>query len=98
MKRIVLSYPGSRQHDRFPTKLFSIAEVNCRFIDIHPCLSSILNVFHYEMQCNIKIHYINANSTAINTCKHLFSFGQREVICLFTLVTNNGEHTIIYSK
>ena len=28
----------------FPTNIFSIV-VNCRFIDIHPCLGSISNVF-----------------------------------------------------
>jgi hypothetical protein len=47
--------------ERFLAKLFSIAEVNSRFIDIHPCLGSILNVFHK--------HIINATTTAINTCK-----------------------------
>ena len=29
-------------------------------------------VFHYGMRCSISIHYINVNSTALNTCKHLF--------------------------
>jgi hypothetical protein len=43
-------------------------------------------------------YIINAKPTAINTCKNLFHFGQREAICLFTLVTNKGEHSIIYSK
>ena len=42
----------------FPTNLFSIAEVKCLFIDIQPCLGSILNVFHK--------HIINATTTAIN--------------------------------
>ena len=32
--------------ERFPAKLFSVDEVNCRFIDIHPCIGSILIVFH----------------------------------------------------
>ena len=42
------------------------------------------------------VYCINAPSAAINTCKNVFSFGQREVLCLFTLVTNKGEHSIIY--
>jgi hypothetical protein len=33
----------------FSHKLFSIAEVNSRFIDIHPCLGNILNVFHNKI-------------------------------------------------
>jgi hypothetical protein len=38
---------GKTSYTRFfPGKLFSIIEVNCRFIDIHPCLSSILNVLY----------------------------------------------------
>ena len=40
------------------------------------------------------VYCINAPSAAINTCKNVFSFGQREVLCLFTLVTNKGEHSI----
>ena len=36
--------------------------------------------------------------TAINTCKNIFDFGQREAICLFTLVTNKGAYSIIYSN
>jgi len=36
---------------------------------------------------------LNATTTAINTCKNLFDFGQREVnFILFMLVTNKGEH------
>jgi hypothetical protein len=30
--------------------------------------------------------------------KKIFEFGQRGVISFFTLVTNKGEHFIIYSK
>ena len=41
---------------------------------------------------------INATTTKINICKKLFDFDQREVISFFTLVTNTGEHSIIYSK
>jgi hypothetical protein len=29
--------------------------------------------------------------------KNVFDFGQREVIFFFTLVTNKGEHSIIYT-
>ena len=29
--------------------MFSIAEINCRFIDIHPCIGSILNAFHNQI-------------------------------------------------
>jgi hypothetical protein len=39
-------------------------------------------------------YFINATTTAINTCKKLFEFGQREVISFFTLVTNKGEQSI----
>ena len=50
------------------------------------------------MKYNVVYKYIiNAPSTLINMCKNLFLLGQREVICLFTLVTNKGEHSIIYS-
>ena len=44
------------------------------------------------------INIINATTTAINTCKNVFEFGQREVISVFTLVTNKGEHSIIIIK
>ena len=37
--------------ERFPAKLFSVGEVNCRFIHIHPCIGSILIVFHNKIQC-----------------------------------------------
>jgi hypothetical protein len=40
---------GTRYMSVFPQKLFSIVEVNCRFIDIHPCLGSILNAFHNKL-------------------------------------------------
>ena len=53
----------------FPAKLFSIGKVNCGFIDIHPCLGSILNVFHNK---NIYTVSLNATTTAINTYKNLF--------------------------
>ena len=37
-------------------------------------------------------------TTVINTCKKIVEFGQRKEISFFTLVTNKGEHSIIYSK
>ena len=43
-------------------------------------------------------YMINVTTTAINTCKKIFEFDQREVISFFTLVTNKGEHSIIYSE
>ena len=43
-------------------------------------------------------YIINVTTTEINTCNKIFEFGQREVISFFTLVTNKGEHSIIYSK
>jgi hypothetical protein len=43
-------------------------------------------------------YIINVTTTEINTCKQIFEFGQRGVIFFFTLVTNKGEHSIIYSK
>ena len=54
-----------------------IAEINCQFIDIHPCLDSILNIIHNKIQC-IYQYIINGTgtTTAINTCKnvHVFDF------------------------
>jgi hypothetical protein len=43
---------------------------------------------------------INVTTTAKIPVKKtlVFEFGQREVISVFTLVTNKGEHSIIYSK
>ena len=41
---------------------------------------------------------INVTTTEINTCKQIFEFGEREVISFFTLVTNKGEHSVIFSK
>ena len=35
-----------KQLERCPAKLFSILEVNFLFIDIHPCLGSIVKAFH----------------------------------------------------
>jgi hypothetical protein len=46
---------------------------------------------------NIYIYIINVTTTEIDTCKKIYEFGQREVISSFTLVTNKGEHSIIYS-
>jgi hypothetical protein len=43
-------------------------------------------------------YIIITTTTAINTCKKVFDFGQRELISFFTLVTNKGKHSIIYSK
>ena len=43
-------------------------------------------------------YIINVTTTEINTYKKIFEFGQREVISIFTLVTNKGEYSIIYSK
>jgi hypothetical protein len=63
---------------------------------MHPCLGSILNVFHNKNVFNK--YMINVTSTAINTCKKILEFGQRDVISFFSLVTNKGEHSIIYSK
>jgi hypothetical protein len=45
-----------------------------------------------------RFHIINVTTTELNTRKKIFEFGQREVISFFTLVTNKGEHSIIYSK
>ena len=47
--------------ESFRSNFFSFVEVYCRFINIHPCLGSILNVFYK--------YIINATTTAINTCK-----------------------------
>jgi hypothetical protein len=38
-------------HGAFSLNFFSIAKVNIRFIHMHPCLGSILNVFHNKIQC-----------------------------------------------
>ena len=92
MKKIFLSFPSSwlRQATGvFYQNLFSISEVNCQFIDMHPCLGSIFNVFQNKVS--------RRSTTAINTYKNLFDqhfaflellfleFGQREVILLFML-------------
>jgi hypothetical protein len=54
---------------------------------------------YFIIKYNVFYNYIlNAFTTAINTCKNLFDFGQSEVICLFMLVTNKGEHFTIYSN
>ena len=66
---------------------------------MQPYLGSISNVFHHKVQCiKYNKYIINVTITEINTCKKIFEFGQREVISFFTLVTNKGEHSIIYSK
>jgi sRNA-binding regulator protein Hfq len=41
-----------------------------------------------------KIYFSNGKKIAGKRVE----FGQREVISFFTLVTNKGEHSIIYSK
>ena len=56
---------------------------------------------YFIMKYNVFNKYIinvTSTTTEINTCKQIFEFGQREVISFFTLVTNKGEHSIIYSK
>ena len=51
------------------------------------------------MKYNVFSKYIiYATTTAINTCKQIFDFGQSEVISFFTLVINKGEHSIFWSK
>ena len=56
--------PGwDKLQEYFPAKLFSIAEVNCRFIDMHPSLHSIINVFHNKI-------YRPFPTTAIHTNKN----------------------------
>jgi hypothetical protein len=67
-------------HALFLAKLFSIVEVNCRFINIHPCLGSIFNVFHNKKYIDSNTVSLNATTTVINTYKKLFDVGQREVI------------------
>ena len=49
--------------------VFPVAEINSRFIDIHPCLDNILNVFHNKKYNVFNKHIINATTTAINTCE-----------------------------
>ena len=54
---------------------------------------------YFIIKYNVFNKYItNVTTTGINTCKKIFEFGQREVISIFTLVTNKGEYSIIYSK
>ena len=54
---------------------------------------------NFIIQYNVFYKYIiNATTTAINTSKKLFDFGQRKVICLYTYVTDKGEPSIIYSQ
>ena len=58
---------------------------------MHPCFGGILNVCHKKIQC-IHKYIINTITTALNTCKNVFDFGQREVISFFTLFTTKEEH------
>jgi hypothetical protein len=51
---------------------------------------------YFIIKYNVFDKYIT--TTEINTCKKIFEFGQREVIFFFTLVTNKGEYSIIYSS
>ena len=56
---------------------------------------------YFIIKCNVFNKYmINVTTTAKIPVKQtlVFEFGQREVISVFTLVTNKGEHSIIYSK
>ena len=72
--------------ERFPAKLFSIAEVNCRFIDAHLCLGSILNVFIIRYNVFHKC-IINAIKQRYIPVKNVFDFGQREIISFLLPVT-----------
>jgi hypothetical protein len=61
-------------------------------------LSAVFQMY-FIIKYNVFNKYIiNVTTTEINTCKQIYEFGQREVISFFTLVTNKGEHSIIYSK
>ena len=83
--------------ERFPAIYFSIAEVNIRFIHMQR-ISAVFQMY-FIIKYNVFNKYIiNVTTTEINTRKNIFEFGQREVISFFTLVTNKGEHSIIYSK
>ena len=53
---------------------------------------------YFILKYNVFNKYIINVTTEINTCKKIFEVDQREVISFFTLVTNKGEHSIIYSK
>jgi hypothetical protein len=56
---------------------------------------------YFIIKCNVFNKYmINVTTTAKIPVKKtlVFEFGQRGVISVFTLVTNKGEHSIIYSK
>jgi len=57
--------------------LFSIVELNCWFIDIHPYFCSILNAL--RIQCIDRIFTCYYNSDKYQK-KYSTSFGQREVI------------------
>ena len=80
----------------FPGKLFSFIEVNCRFIYIHPCLSSILNVFY-------NIIYIDSIFKSYqNSDKYLykksFDFGQRGVKKSVLCYLLTKENTLYFLK
>jgi hypothetical protein len=54
---------------------------------------------YFIIKYNVCYKYIIiTTTTAINTCKKLFDFGQRGLISFLTLVTNKGKHSIIYYK
>ena len=83
--------------ERFPAIYFSIAEVNIRLIHMQH-IAAIFQMY-FIIKCNVfNKNIINVTTTEIHNRKKIFEFGQREVISFFTLVTNKGEHSIIYSK
>jgi hypothetical protein len=54
---------------------------------------------YFIIKYNVFNEYIiNVTTTEINTCKKIFEFGQREVISFFTLVTNKGESTLVFTQ
>jgi hypothetical protein len=80
----------------FPGKLFSFIEVNCRFIYIHPCLSSILNVFYNRIYIDrIFKSYQNSDKYLY---KKSFDFGQRGVKKFFMLFTYKREYSLFSQK
>jgi hypothetical protein len=77
--------------------LFSVGEVNCRFIDIHPCIGSILIVFHNKIDVLSPIEGTYQNN-------NLFYFPEsyerlENIVKIFELKTNSPvEKFIVFKK
>ena len=87
MKKIFLSYPGSRVRQA------------TRHCWIKLSIYSVLAVFlmYFTIKYNVFYKYIiNATTTAINACKKLFDVGQREVVYFIYVSYLTRESTLYF--